>query len=112
MGKSAGEGVGSPGPRRCGDPEGWVGRSPRGEAAWVGKRRPGADSGTLVLPPPAGRSRPSNSYSAAPSGASVPPRLAAAACLQRATGPGGDRAWRWSLEVWSRGTRIGLGGLD
>lgn len=43
MGKSAGGGVGSPGPRRCGDPEGWVGRSPRGEAAWVGKRRPGAD---------------------------------------------------------------------
>lgn len=81
MGKSAGGGVGSPGPRRCGDPEGWVGRSPRGEAAWVGKRRPGADSGTLVLPPPAGRSRPSKSYSAAPSGASVPPRLAAAACL-------------------------------
>lgn len=103
MGKSAGGGVGSPGLCRCGDPGG-LGGSARDEAAWVAEGRPGADGESLVLPPPAGWSRPSKSHSAVPSGASVPPRVAAA-CLLLAVGPGGDRAWRWSLGVWSRGTR-------
>lgn len=106
MGKSAGGGVGSPGPRRCGDPEGWVGRSPRGEALASG--RGAASRGRLegigAAAPrwPAGRAPPSRP--AQPRRGRRSHRESPLRASQPATGPGGDRAWRWSLEVWSRGT--------
>lgn len=90
--------MGSPGPLHCGDPEGWVGRSPWDGAAWVAERRPGANSEALVLPPPAGRSRPSKWHSAAPSGASVAPGVAAAGLAA-----GSGTRWRPRLEVEFRG---------
>lgn len=75
-----------------------MGRSPRDEAAWVAERRPGANSEALELPPPAGWSRPSKSHSAAPSGASVLPGVAAACLIA-----GGGTRWRPRLEVEFRG---------
>lgn len=75
-----------------------MGRSPGDEAARVAERRPGANLEALVLPSPAGRSRPSKSHSAAPSGASVAPGVATA-CL--AAGSGTRRRPR--LEVEFRG---------
>lgn len=75
-----------------------MGRSPREEAAWVAERRPGANSEALVLPPPAGRSRPSKSHSVAPSGASVPPGVTVASLTA-----GGGTRWRPRLEVEFRG---------
>lgn len=93
MGKSAGGGVGSSGPRRWETRRaGWVGAH---GARWRGSRSgvPGASRRhSCCRPPLAGRAPPSRS--AQPRrGASVPPRVAAA-CLQRAT-----TWWRPRLEV-------------